>query len=264
VDGEDPRVEELLDHEDTSMQFATFIESLVLATRHGLAVYSDDRHARQMAREMGLRAFGTPALLESLLQRGLLTPEQSADARDRLLRTGTWGLRPQASELVRVAASTDFSLTDGVARALLDRSAWRNDMIFMLRVWVEFLQTVRRRAPAELCAWLARIIDAQSASMSEMPYEVHARNLLALALDPVAEDPLVDDDCLHAIIDAFGRIPHYFVDMRLEEVLPSATALYLQIGAEHSVDAKVWVFRKILARLDEGHRSRLMELFVTD
>lgn len=52
--------------------------------------------------------------------------------------------------------------------------------------------------------------------------------------------------------------------MTLEEVLPSATALYLQIGAEHSVDAKIWIFRKILARVEEEHQSRLMDLFVTD
>ena len=264
VDGEDPRIEELLDDEDTSIQFATFIESLVLATRHGLALYSDDRHVRQTVRQLGLRAFGTPALLEALLQRGLVTQEQSTDARQRLLRNGAWGLRPSVGELVGVAGDAAFRLTEGLAQALLDRSAWRNDMMSMLRVWIEFLQATYTAAPGELSAWLARIVDAQSRSMSELPNDVHARNLMALALDPAAEEPLVDNNCVNAIIQAFDAIPDFFVDMRLEEVLPSATAIYLQIGAELSVDAKVWVFRKILDRLEEGHRSRLMELFVTD
>jgi hypothetical protein len=246
------------------MQFATFIESLVLAKRHALALYSDDRHVRQTARQIGLRAFGTPALLEALLQRGLVTQKQSTDARQRLLQSGAWGLRPSTGELVEAAGDAGFRLTEGLAQALLDRSAWRNDMMSMLRVWIEFLQATYTTAPAELSAWLARVIDAQSRSMAELPYDVHARNLMALALDPAADEPLVDNDCVNAIIQAFDAISDFFIDMRLEEVLPSATAVYLQIGAELSVDAKVWVFRKILDRLEERHRRRLMELFVTD
>lgn len=132
------------------MQFATVVESLVLEQRHGMAIYSDDRRVRQIARQMGLRSFGTPALLEALVQRDLLSAEQVCTARKRLLRTGAWGLRPTADKLSEVAAEAGFRLTTGLAYALQDRFAWREDSIDTLRATIRFLQLSTTLRPIRL------------------------------------------------------------------------------------------------------------------
>jgi len=62
----------------------------------------------------------------------------------------------------------------------------------------------------------------------EQPRGLHAASFVALALDIVAEDPLVDDSCVQAIIEAFRQLPIHD-DLPLEDVLTSATALCLHI-----------------------------------
>lgn len=261
--GEDPRLEELVDNEHTSGQFATFVESVLLAKRHGLPLYTDDRYVRQVARQIGVRAFGTLALLETLVQRDLLTPDQAQEARHRLLSTGAWGLRPTATELAEAARGNRYLLTSGVAQVLLDRVAWRHDTMEILQATIGFLQAVFDEESHELLHWLARILDAWNKAIPEAPRGVHMRNIMALVLEPLADDPLVSEGCVQAISEAFTQLPTVLDYLRGENALWRATALYLDIGAQHSPEAKVAVFGRILTRVGEGDRERLLRWFVT-
>lgn len=142
-------------HSPREGTLATWPATLALATRLQLTVYSDDRVIRLHARQLGLAAFGTLALLEALHDRGLLSADQVRVARGCLWRSGASGVFPTLEE-VGDFSRPDWGLSTEVLAALADPVLWRNGFHRSIRLWLGVLELVASEAQDELWRWVAR------------------------------------------------------------------------------------------------------------
>jgi tetratricopeptide (TPR) repeat protein len=142
-----------------SAAFLSWPATFAVAARLELPIYSDDRYIRLEARRAGIPTFGTPALLDALVQEGHLTADIRDRARRRLRISYGAGLVPPAEQVVEEARSAGWRLDELVGRALLDPTGWRHlDDGFRNRI--PFLETALAEAPAEFADWVMRVLDA--------------------------------------------------------------------------------------------------------
>lgn len=130
-----------------------FLGTILVAQRTHRPIFSEDRWIRQFAREHGLEAFGTVALLEVLTDQGVLSIDQREGARLRLAASGGWGLDVTSGEMVRAARASMWDITAMLAGALRDRAAWRGRPAERFREIVAFLQAVFDEAPQTFRRW---------------------------------------------------------------------------------------------------------------
>lgn len=88
---EDDDLARVLD-EDMPLPLLTWAATLAVARRLDLPIFSDDRYVRLSARQMGLPAFGTVALLDVLADRRIISDDLREVARKRLLASRAVGL----------------------------------------------------------------------------------------------------------------------------------------------------------------------------
>lgn len=99
--------------------------ALELARESGLPLYSDDFVLRGIARAEGIPSFGTTAVLDALVDRGLLAEDSARSARVRLLRAKGVDMAVECAE-VREAIALDEYRCVGAAISLTRPSFWRD------------------------------------------------------------------------------------------------------------------------------------------
>jgi hypothetical protein len=161
------------------LAFRTWVAAFAVAERLGLPLFSDDRFVRAHAHGAGISSFGTPALLEALVERGLLGGASRDFALRRLRISGAMGLAPDPEQLVEETEEADWDVTPLVARALFDPAAWRDASAMAKHI--TFLRETFHRAREAFPRWVARVHDAgRSAVLPEQRASI-APSLLVLA-----------------------------------------------------------------------------------
>jgi len=211
-----PEADALRHFDDLSVALRSYVGTLSVARRLDLPILSDDRHVRLRARQAGLRAFGSLALLEALVGHEDIEPADRARVRTRLRHVGALGTAPSSEELVEEAREAEWGLTRSLAQALLDRQIIVYRPTEALRLHVELLRAAHREAPAQFSRWVGRSLDGLRTSLPHLSLETHARYLLMLAWEPWDDDGA---DFLGALITALreqerslGNLGDFVVD----------------------------------------------------
>ncbi len=179
---------EALNERDLEPQLLSFVATLNVARRSRLPVFSDDRFIRLRARQAGLRAFGSQALLDALADRGDMSAEQRLDGRQKLRSLGATGTWPSSEELVYEARSSEFRLTRPLALAFQDVTPLKVDLGRAMLSYLEFLRVVQREAPHALDVWTARLIDVLCQAFPLLSASQHGSRYLALSWGPEEGD----------------------------------------------------------------------------
>jgi hypothetical protein len=209
------------DGRELAPQMLGFLATLAIARRLGLAVYSDDRVVRLRARQMGLRTFGTLALLDALSDRGDISAEQRLNARRGLRELGATGTWPSAEELAEDARRASFRLTQSLALTLRDVSPLRVHEERWILTGLGFLRTVHDEVPETLEVWVARWIDLLCEGTERMGPAQHGSRLLALAWNPNGPEP----GFVRALADAVQSTARRFGDKRSDPIVAAARLL---------------------------------------
>ncbi|XVV00763.1 PIN domain-containing protein [Actinosynnema sp. CA-248983] len=95
---------------------------LDLAAAQQMPVWADDAGLRILARSLGLQALSTPAVLDALLNRKLLTPREHSDAIQTMLRAKVGDFEITDHQFLDTARAEDWN-PDGAAAVALGRPA---------------------------------------------------------------------------------------------------------------------------------------------
>jgi hypothetical protein len=233
--------------------------TLTLARSEGLSIFSDDRVVRRGARELGLKTFGTMAVMGVLADQGVVTAQQRDDVRHRLLTHGAWGARHTTEELANLAREANWQPTSGLRVALGDSSAW----VTMRGVWAErilgLLDAVAKEAPEHMDSWVHRAVDAATYDVGG-DYLGHAKLLLLGAINPVTDPLRMSDAGLRALIASLRRMRYFEVFRPPEDLLIIAVGELLTITDDRTLQAML--FRRVLDRLVPEHQELLRRRFV--
>lgn len=243
--------------------FKNWAAGMIAAGRLGLPVYSDDRFVRNAARGMGLQAFGTLALVDALADRQEIAPEQRAEIRAVLHRSGGWGMRLSPEELKRFGAAADWDLTRGLAATFRDVTTWRREPRVLLDAILPFLQEVFDVAPQHFEIWVNRLLDALTQASVRKDDGELSTALVFFALDVLSEPPILSDQCLQRFIEALRGVPWYLRLKRGDDdiVLP-ALAMLLKIAQPESKQVAAALFKRAISRLSDKDRKRAVAAFV--
>ena len=158
-DDRGPEAELFRDH-TLEIQLRSFVATGAVARRLTLPVFSDDRHVRLRLRQAGLKAFGSPALIDALERRGDITAADRIELRRHLRGAGAMGTQPTAEALADEARNAGFALTPELALALTDPVLPAGDAAAGIHVLIDFLKVVHDEASEALGIWVARVLDA--------------------------------------------------------------------------------------------------------
>ena len=244
---------------DAPTPIRSWAGTLALARSEGLAVFSDDRAVRRGVRELGLKAFGTLALMGVLADRGVVTAQQRDEVRHRLLTHGAWGVRHTTDELVCLAREANWQPTSGLRAALGDSSAW----VTLRGGWAErvvgLLDAVAKEAPEQMDRWVHRAIDAATYDVGG-DYFGHAKLLLLVAINPLINPARMSDSGLRALIASVRRMHYFQVFRPPDDLLVIAVAELLNITQDRTQQALL--LRRVLDRLDVEDQELLRRRFV--
>lgn len=250
---------EVANSADAPTPIRSWAGTLALARSEGLAVFSDDRAVRRGARELGLKAFGTLALMAVLTDRGVVAAQQRDEVRHRLLANGAWGVRHTTEELVRLAREANWQPTSGLRAALGDSSAW----VTLCGKWAErvvgLLDVVAKEAPGEMDKWVHRAIDAATYDVGG-EYLGHARLLLLVAINPLPDPPRMSEVGLRALISSVRKMRYFQVCRPPDDLLVIAVGELLSITQDRMLQALL--FRRVSDRLDTEDQGLLRKRFV--
>ncbi len=199
---------EALSERDLEPQLLGFVATLNVARRLRLPVFSDDRFIRLRARQAGLRAFGSQALLDALADRGDITTAQRFEGRRKLRSLGATGMWPSNEELVEEARASEFRLTKALALTFRDATPLKTDLGRAMLAYIEFLRAVEREAPQALDVWTARLIDIMCQTFTLLSAAQHGSRYLALSWGPEEEDRAFIRALAKAIKRAASALDH--------------------------------------------------------
>jgi predicted nucleic acid-binding protein/tetratricopeptide (TPR) repeat protein len=245
--------------EDAPAAIRSWSGTLALARQEGLAVFSDDRVVRRSARELGLKTFGTLALLDVLADHGVIAVGERDEVRHRLLARGAWGVRHSVDELIRLGREAAWQPTNGLRAALGDTTAW----VALQTRWAErvlaFLDAVAREAPEQMGKWVHRAIDAVTHDVGG-DYLRHASLFLLVAINPLEDPPRMSDTGLGSLISSLRRMRYFEVFKPPRDLLVSAVADLLTTSEDATLRALM--FRRVSDRLDAEDQELLRRHFV--
>jgi hypothetical protein len=250
---------EIATNNDVPTSIRSWVGTFALARREGLAVFSDDRVVRRSARELGLKTFGTMAILEVLVDQGVLPASDRDEARHRVLSHGAWGVQHSVAELIRLCREADWQPTKGLRAALGDTSAW-----LMLGIqWAErtlgLLDMIAGEAPEHMDKWVHRAIDAATHDVGG-DYLGRAKLFLLVAINPLVESPRMTDVGLRALIASVRRMRYFEVFKPPRDLLVIAVEELLGITQDPAVRAAL--FRRVSDRLGSDDQALLRKHFV--
>lgn len=188
ADADNPQPEDEHLEASDSPAYRCFVATFGAARRLGLPIYSDDREIRRIARQSGLRAFGTLAVVDALVEAERLTAEQRFAIRKNMLSSRMLGVHPSPAELQQLADAADWELSLELAVAMLDRGPWREGVVPHFYSWVTFLWAVFRIRPQALRKWVARFLDAAETARPDLAVGLQAQCLVTIALLSIEVD----------------------------------------------------------------------------
>jgi hypothetical protein len=169
---------------------ATAESTLAVLERLRLPLFSDDPVIRGHARMNGVGAFGTPALLEAILERDMIDRADFDEAIALLLRSGAQGIPIAAFDAVEAARSADWGLTLELRTFVLDERRWNNDFEANLMRWHDFLRAAFTAASfTQLEHWVFRVVDAMMLSLPQnAPESILAVTAVGATSTPINEE----------------------------------------------------------------------------
>ena len=228
-------------------QFQAVFATLLLAQRTGRAVFSDDRFIREAARSLGIKAFGTLALLDVMAEDGVIDPEARRSARRALAAAGAWGVSFDRDELVSVAQERDFALTRVAAGALQDRARWRaNPTVAWLEV-LPFLMAVHEGSPDALGDWLLRALDAAEMALPELGKAASVELMMVIAWSRTLSGELTKD-FFHAMLADAQHLPVWLTIPGYDPLLGPLQKILMLADASNG-DERFATFRLVVSQL---------------
>lgn len=229
-------------------QHAVWIDPLQLAIDEDASLWSDDLGLRRAARAVGIRAFGTPSLLDALRDKGIEAAGEDQNAIERVLEGAISTIKELAAdhivdlpippeEVFALAEEQDWN-ANSAAAVVLSRGSfweWTQGALSLLQV---IYGEAREHAPDSLAGWqLAAMFGAASSRQPEAAASV----LAVLALVAFGGDPGDHDRA-----ESLRRARLVATDLGVPDPaggLPRAAALLAEGGACKDPDELV---RRIL------------------
>ena len=155
---------------------------LDLAEAEGLPVWADDVALRMLARQAGLTAFPTPALLAHLADTSRITGDEYNDAK-RAILSGRIGDAPLDETLLLEVAEEEGWKPGAAALALASPATWASPRTFP--VYREIVHASHRNQPTADLGWLYSAISGVAFAFAHQPETVSriAGVLLAWTID---------------------------------------------------------------------------------
>jgi hypothetical protein len=181
--GSHPQLADLLSNRKTAPPPMRALAGAINAARAlELPLYSDDRAARALAREMGVEAFGTLALLETLEARGEWSPARVHKVVGELADYGSWGLELSPEELVDITRKRGFAWDAGSAGFFSDMLAQLCPPRGLVGHAAALLLAVAAESETQLATWTTNVLAAFRDALNK-PAPVVAGALLPQVLD---------------------------------------------------------------------------------
>lgn len=259
--GVSDEIRQLYDGHEERAELRVLIATIALAQRLGRPVYSDDRWIREFARANGIAAFGTPALLDVLLQRAVISDDQHRAARFGLTERGAWGLALSEAELIAAGRARSFKLDRMLIGAFHDRAAWRATPAQRFQEFASFLGVVFEERPESFGTWLQRVLDAAYTAAPHMHRSWFAEVLLLMSWGLGDDDPQLSDPCFHALIEEIKRLPPYLSTLGYDAVLGAINQL-LSMARDRPEQERFLFFCLIVRRLRPIDSFRAIQAFV--
>jgi hypothetical protein len=164
----------LAEDKDAPASVRALTASLVIAERTGRPLFSDDRVARSIARQLGLRAFGVASLLEALTAVNAVSEPDAADSMTGLRAHGYQGMPTLDGELARLLDAQEHNEPE-IRRIVQDRMLWdAGGFEQSLRV-LEVLHGSHEHDPARFAERIGVVMDwvtdatAQTGALRDTP-----------------------------------------------------------------------------------------------
>jgi hypothetical protein len=255
ADDQGVEAELLRREEEMPPEVKTYPATLAVARRLRLPVFSDDRFIRLRARQSGLGAFGTVALIDALETRRYISSDDRLDLRRRLRARGGLGTSPAMEELLLEARTNAFELTAGIKADLQDVIATRQNPTEKVKTYRTLLWVLHEEAPAQLGTWVTALLDGLCTAIPKAGLSNHAKTLLLMTW-PV--DPEANADFFRALVQAIKDSaatlgPVGDPVMSAAEVIAKSTLS----TEEYSLNARLHLLALAIDQLDSEDRSRV-------
>jgi hypothetical protein len=259
--GDEDQLSNVIDNPDFATPWQVFAATVLTARQLQRPVYSDDRWIRVFARALGVRAFGTVALVDAMRDRGLLSAKERGASRLRLAEKGAWGLGLTDQEIIEEARNTDWDRNRAVAGALRDQSPWRTEPTKRLGEMVEILAAVHADAPSRLGEWLRHVLDAACSAAPRLTPARWTEWLLAIAWDVDQPSPVLTDAAFQDLVDEVKRLPPGYATIGFDPIL-GAIAEFLAISLDQPNQIRARLFFLLIRRLRLNDQMRAFDQFV--
>jgi hypothetical protein len=258
--GSHPELTELLADRERAPAMRALAGAINAAHALELPLYSDDRAARELAREMDVEAFGTPALLEALVARGEWSNSRASGVTRELAAYGAWGLQLSADELVALTRERGFSWDAGSVGFFSDLLAHLQPPRGLVGHAAALLLAIATESEAELETWAANLVVAFRNALGK-PADVIVRVLIVRVLDLRADADRRLDPARARVIRAVRVAMLYLGAWTPQDPLLAIVADWLDAS---SADAKqqAAVFATVLRQVDATDSDLLRRVFV--
>jgi tetratricopeptide (TPR) repeat protein len=261
-DGVDQDLVEILHDPEEPHAWKPFIGTVMLAQRTKRPIFSDDRWVRQFAREHGIKAFGTLALLDALADRGIISADERMHARLRLAASRAWGVALTTEEMVAAARAVQWDISKTTAGAISDRAAWRSKPGERIQDMIGFLREAHTEAPETMGKWLRRIIEIGVQIAPHLDASWWPRSILVMAWGIDQATPSLSDEAFQALVQEVQSLPLHLTTLGADPVL-EAIAEILGYFMGNPEPVRVAVFNRLVRRLRLPDQMRAFQAFVS-
>jgi hypothetical protein len=236
-------------------RFGSWLGAIELAARDGIAVMADDVALRLMARQMGVPAFGTTAVLDVLANRGLLDTKQRGEAVAALRAAYAVDLDFDVEAIYALAESEHW--TPGAASAVFTRtSAWRSNESTVVGAFVAILRRVSEADPQLLPHWLASgVLGSASGLPVRQAVEIAGRLLAGAIYDFARERPELIPAMVYATRSACTEI---HIPRALDPLSIAVPVLHEVVAKAHGAEVGGMLVRKLLAALTPNDQLKVL------
>jgi hypothetical protein len=243
-EGTRPELSEAFDQANRHPMKA-LISTLALADGSQTPLFSDDRWVRSAARSLAIPAFGTIALVGALLEKEILDAERSDQIREKLVRSGAWGMPMSAPDLVAAGRRSNWRLDDYLAGALGDRASWRARPSAQIQAVLRLVSAAEEARPDLSDAWIQVAMAAFDRWLPEVEPTMGARIFLELAWG-IGDEDEVSRECFLRIVDHVRSLP-----LKRRGTAPVLTALdeLMEAFSGESEHLRLLVFMRLIGRL---------------
>lgn len=250
------------DESDLPRQLGTVAATLSVAARVDLPVFSDDRFVRALARQDGLRSFGTVALLDALADREMISADERESARRVLLTIGAHGLRLSGDELMWLAREQQWSPSAPAQTALDDPVWWSEDRVEAWRQAARLLAAVYDEAPERLRDWAVVVLRGAAIALPGVDSHRRVHSLLVSSWFMPGRPVRRQNAFVQALIRALRRLPIDIAPWPPMDIPLTTIDAMLALNEHLSDDQRYRMFVGIVRRLAPLDFARAWQAFV--